>query len=385
MSQPHLCPARHQLLLAALAGLLVAAAAGAQTTVFADDSEAGSPWAWSYVENGIVDYLHPNLVDQSRYYTGGPADCSRNPPPPNWTAPFLTIDPASLRPGAVVAMFVNVHIERSTNYSDPAVFAEGVAELEAMAAIFAAHGAKLTVNVQDPFLDLVVAQSHPILATLVAGGHALGVHFHETEQLGPGANSLPPATWAARLSTMKAAIEAAGGPGADARAMSGGNQYPDLLTAMALAGMDIKLNYKSPTTQLSVPAAATTSPYYPGGWGSASALLRGGGDAVVFLPGGVAPLQCTSLGGVDSPISSAPFDYVTTSLRNTLDAAVVGKIQVFGIVFSLNRLTPALASQQEGLWARWFTEVLDPLAAAGALRYTTANQLADEVAAAVVH
>lgn len=350
--------------------------------LFEDGFEVGGPYSWSSVTGEAVDYLHANLVDQSAFYSGSPTECSQNPSPPDWGGTFVTIDPASVPAGAQVVLYVNVHVERSTNYNDPTVYDAGIWELENMASTFAAHGAKLTVNVQDPFLDQVETRGDTILADLVTAGHGIALHFHESEQLGPNPDALPPATWAARLSAMKTQAEAVSG--ATVRGMSGGNTYTQLFAALELAGLDIKFNYKVPGSQLSVAPALTVTPYYPSAWGSEAALLTSGGSTVLFLPQGVYPLHCTSPGGINSPVSVRPFDYLTRALSASLQSAAPGKIQVQGIVFSLNRLSPLWRSQQIALWNRYFTEVLDPLASAGVLRYATDGELADEVNAAIL-
>ena len=126
------------------------------------------------------------------------------------------------------------------------------------------------------------------------------------------------------------------------------------------------------------------TPYYPSAWGSEAALLTSGGNTVLFLPQGVYPLHCTSPGGINSPVSVQPFDYITRALEASLRSAVPGKIQVHGIVFSLNRLSPLWRNQQIALWNRYFTEVLDPLATAGVLRYASDAALADEVNVAIL-
>ena len=362
--------------------LLAAPAFGQEELVFEDGFEVGGPYSWSSVTGEAVDYLHANLVDQATFYTGSPSECSQNPNPPDWGGSFVTIDPASLPAGAQVALYVNVHVERSTNYDDPAVYDQGIFELESMAGVFEDHGACLTVNVQDPFLDQVESRGDPILANLHTAGHGIALHFHETEQLGPNPDTLPPATWATRLAAMKAQAEAVSG--ATVRGMSGGNTYSQLFTALELAGLDIKFNYKEPGTQRSVAPALTVTPYYPSAWGSEAALLTSGGSTVLFLPQGVYPLHCTSPGGINSPVSVRPFDYITRALEASLRSAVPGKIQVHGIVFSLNRLSPLWRNQQIALWNRYFTEVLDPLATAGVLRYASDAALADEVNVAIL-
>ena len=362
--------------------LLAAPAFGQEELVFEDGFEVGGPYSWSSVTGEAVDYLHANLVDQATFYTGSPSECSQNPSPPDWGGSFVTIDPASLPAGAQVALYVNVHVERSTNYDDPAVYDQGIFELESMAGVFEDHGAFLTVNVQDPFLDQVESRGDSILANLHTAGHGIALHFHETEQLGPNPDALPPATWATRLAAMKAQAEAVSG--ATVRGMSGGNTYSQLFTALELAGLDIKFNYKEPGTQRSVAPALTVTPYYPSAWGSEAALLTSGGSTVLFLPQGVYPLHCTSPGGINSPVSVRPFDYITRALEASLRSAVPGKIQVHGIVFSLNRLSPLWRNQQIALWNRYFTEVLDPLATAGVLRYASDAALADEVNVAIL-
>lgn len=362
--------------------LLAAPVFGQEELVFEDGFEVGGPYLWSSVTGEAVDYLHANLVDQSTFYTGSPSECSQNPNPPDWGGSFVTIDPASLPAGAQVALYVNVHVERSTNYDDPAVYDQGIFELDSMAGVFEDHGAFLTVNVQDPFLDQVESRGDSILANLHTAGHGIALHFHETEQLGPNPDALPPATWATRLAAMKAQAEAVSG--ATVRGMSGGNTYSQLFTALELAGLDIKFNYKEPGTQRSVAPALTVTPYYPSAWGSEAALLTSGGSTVLFLPQGVYPLHCTSPGGINSPVSVRPFDYTTRALEASLRSAVPGKIQVHGIVFSLNRLSPLWRNQQIALWNRYFTEVLDPLATAGVLRYASDAALADEVNAAIL-
>lgn len=370
---------------AALGWLFVSLAASALAqppTIFGDGFETGAPWEWSYPNTGLYDYRHAILVGQGSFYAGTADECAANPPVPDFEGAFEPLDPASVPAGRRILLYVNVHVERITPYADPQVFARGVAELEAMSELFLAHGAKLTVNVQDPFLDVVLAQGHPILQGLAAAGHELAIHFHENEQLGPGSDDLPPATWADRLAAMKAQIESAAGGLATVRAMSGGNTYARLFEALTLAGLDLKVNFKIPETQRSVPPALTVTPYFPGAWGSEAALLRGGGEEVLFIPQGVYPLHCNGSGGVNAPTGPWPFDYVTRALAASLASSAPDQVQVQGVVFSLNRLAadPATFAQQIGLWERWFAEVLDPLAEAGRLGYATNAEIADLVA-----
>lgn len=378
------CAPRPALALLVALALVLFGAGGAYAQddpIFADDLETGGPWLWSFAETDRVDYLHPKLVDQALFYDGTPAECATGPATPDFEGAFEPLDPAGVPPGTAVVLYVNAHIEKSTPYANPIVFAQGVAELEAMAAVFQAHGARLTVNVQDPFVDVVQSTNDPILHDLVAAGHELAIHFHEDEQLGADADSLAPAVWAARLAELKAQIEAESGGVAIVRGMSGGNSYAQLLEAMQLVGLDTKFNYKDPPTQLSVAPAVTVMPYFPGAWGSEEAMLRGGGEHVVFLPAGVYPLHCTTAGGINDPVRPRPFDRVTRALAASLDSAVPGEVQVQGLVFSLNRIDPATFDEQIGLWDRWFEEVLDPLAAAGVLYFSTASPIVDEVAA----
>lgn len=351
----------------------------AQGALFGNDFEGDAFGRWSDAV-GHVDHLAPRLVEQSTYYSGVAAECPPASETVDWSGAFATIDPATVRPGVRLDFAVEVHVEPHVQYATAeAFYARGRADLVDMGALFAARRARLTVEVQPPFTDVAQARGDDVLADLVALGHEVGVHFHEEAHLGPAANSRPVGDWTAVLGELRAQAEALSG--SDVTAWSGGNVYGGALAASAAAGLAVKSGFKDPATQRTAAAAVTVTPYFPGAWGSADALLvPGDGSGVLFVPTGVFPLHCTGPGSLDDPVSPAPFDFLTRALAASLDAATPLAAQAMSVVWHANGFRVD-RTRQIALWARYLDEVLQPLVDAGVLRYATLREIAAAVAA----
>lgn len=356
--------------MALVLALALSARLPAQQVIFTNNFENDSFGTWSAAV-GHVDHFWPLLVDQSAYYAGAPDECYPEDVVQDWDGPFDTIDPGSVGPGVTLDFVVEVHVEPFSTYiTSESFYQTSRSNVLQMATNFFAHGAKLTLEVQPPFTDAVAGHADTILADVLALGHQIGLHFHEDAQLGANANTLPVEDWIAVLSTMKAQAETLSG--GEVGSWSGGNLYPNALAASTGAGLSIKSGFKDPNTQSTAAAAVTVTPYFPGAWGSAEALLVGGGSDFLFVPTGVYPLHCTRVGAVDGPNSPAPFNYLTRAVAASLDAAQPLAAQAMTVVFHASGFTgsPAIRAQQIGLWNRYLTEVLDPLVAAGVLRFS---------------
>jgi hypothetical protein len=97
----------------------------------------------------------------------------------------------------------------------------------------------------------------------------------------------------------------------------------------------------------------------------------------VFVPSGVYPTHCERLEVVPRPYSYAAFDYSTIALRASLASSTPGMVNTFYVTFHPGDfMQPDNDEADFELWDTWLTEIVDPLVAAGRVRWATIGEMA---------
>jgi hypothetical protein len=151
-------------------------------------------------------------VDQSLHYAGAEDECwSKEALAASTATAFAeTIDP-SLGSPAVLLIGIVVHIEPQESYLEEGVYQRDAQRLRRVAEIVAAHGGRMTVQTQPPFLDVAESLNDPIHQDLAALGNEIALHFHEDEYVGPDSDRLPVAEYATAMAELMARIEQVSG------------------------------------------------------------------------------------------------------------------------------------------------------------------------------
>ena len=267
------------------------------------------------------------------------------------------------------------------DYHNRAYFERHVENLRTLAAIIEEHGGCMTVQAQSPFTVVAAQIGNTILSDLEDGGHEIALHFHEDAHLGDDCQGLPPSVWSAVMAEEIAYIHAAGVEGA-IRYWSGGNLYPEILTAASGAGLDINSDWKNPRTQSTDPELIGVNPWRPAGGPSASDVSAFSAHdptgPVIFLPGGVVdPVKFAHKNEiVATEGADAWFDVLADQVKQSLANARTDRVNVCHFTLHPGELIGNPNDPYAAL-DRFLTDVIDPLVAAGRIKWATFSKMAD--------
>lgn len=326
-----------------------------------------------------------------------------SPPAASPTAsPTVTTLPAPSKNEAVLLFGIGVHIEplgatvsplvgktepspgpggtTRPDYHQRLLFDRHVQDIKALAAIVERHGGKLTVQAQTPFTEIAIQSKEPILADLAKKGHELGLHFHENVHLGNNCESLSPETWTAVMTAEINFIKQAGAK--PVRYWSGGNLYPGLLKAAAMAGLEVMSDWKNPITQLTERPLIGLNPWRPAA-GPNGADVSGFAQhdpqgKIIFLPEGnytrpdfASMRRSPTMGG-----DAAYFDYLKDELQRSVAAVRPGMVNVFHFTVHPGEFRGSV-SEPFAVIDRFLTDAVDLLVKAGKVRWATFSEMAD--------
>lgn len=264
------------------------------------------------------------------------------------------------------------------DYNVPDIFNLHVGNIRTLAAIIEQHGGKLTVQAQTPFTRVVAESGNSILKDLQRRGHEIALHFHEDAHLGRHCAELPVATWTAVMREEIDLIRKAVDRDAPLRYWSGGNIYSGVLEAAQEAGLNVMSDHKNPRKQETDPALLAIHPWRPAGgpgYDDVAAFIRHDPRGkVIYLPDGIfadSDFRARKQG------SDADYlNFLTDGLERSLRAARKDRVNVFHITVHPGELRGSPRAQFQVL-AAWLTKVLDPLVAAGKVKWSTFSQMAD--------
>ncbi len=270
------------------------------------------------------------------------------------------------------------------NYHRRPDFERHVDDLSLLADTVESHGGVLTVQAQTPFTTSAATYGNPVLSDLEAQGHEIALHFHEDAHLGQDAEALPPSVWTAVMIEEIERIRAAGVAGPISY-WSGGNLYPHVYDAAAQAGLSINSDWKNPGTQSTPDLLTGIHPWRPSDGTTGEdvfAFARHDPDeAVVFLPGGAfdtalfsSKQQIKEEGGLD-----AWLDVIEDALLASLENVHPDRVNVFHFTAHPGEFVGSPTAQYEAL-DRFLTEIIDPLVAAGRIRWATFSEMSDAFA-----
>ncbi len=265
---------------------------------------------------------------------------------------------------------------QAPSYHNPHLYESHVRNLLGMAELVERHGGRLTIQVQSPFTDVVATSGDRCLADLEARGHEIALHFHEQAHLGRDSEHLPAQVWSSVMGEQLALIRMTGVRG-PIRYWSGGNLYPGLLQAAAIAGLDVYSDWKNPSTQSFPSELSGVHPWRPAegtDGDDISGFVRHDPESpIVFLPpGAVDPerfadkRQIVAEGGEE-----AWFAALAEQLLSSLAAARDDRVNAYHITLHPGELRSLLSLE------RFLTDVVDPLVASGAVQWATFSQMAD--------
>ncbi len=264
------------------------------------------------------------------------------------------------------------------DYNDPEIFKMHVGSIQSLAAIIEQHGGKLTVQAQTPFTRVAAESGDSLLTDLQKRGHEIALHFHEDAHLGRNSENLPAATWAAVMREELDLIRRAVGREVRLRYWSGGNIFPGVLEAASAAGLDVMSDHKNPRKQETDPALLAIHPWRPAGgpgFDDVAAFVRHDPKGrIIYLPDGIfadADFHARKQG------SDADYlNFLTDGLERSLRAARKDRVNVFHITVHPGELRGNPRAQFQVV-AAWLTKVIDPLVAAGKVKWSSFSEMAD--------
>ncbi|MBN2547681.1 MAG: hypothetical protein JXB15_00875 [Anaerolineales bacterium] len=270
---------------------------------------------------------------------------------------------------------------RKGDYNVPQYFERHVQDIQTMADIVEAHGGRMTVQAQTPFTQAAIDNQNGILADLAQAGHEMALHFHEDAHMGDNSSRLPVETWCAVMKEEIALIEQASGVD-EVLYWSGGNLYPDIFEAAACAGLQVNSDWKNPQTQSTPDELMGVNPWRPAGGTDGydlSQITRHDPQGeIVFLPEGqfsrndfASMRRAEGTGG-----DQAYFEFLAQSLRDSLAAAQVDKVNVFHFTVHPTEFRGDPEHPFEVI-DRFLAEVVDPLVASGQVRWATFSEMAE--------
>ncbi len=269
------------------------------------------------------------------------------------------------------------------SYHTPQLFQRHVQDIRTVTGIIERHGGRMTVQAQTPFTTVAAAAGETLLGDLERRGHEPALHFHEDAHLGRNPEPLPVTTWCAVMNEEIAALRAAGVTG-PVRYWSGGNLYPGVLDAAVCAGLDVNSDWKNPQTQRTDSSLTGVHPWRPAGGPSATDLAafarHDPAGRVIFLPEGQYDREDFASSRRGEQGDQAYFDYLRLSLVRSLAAARADRVNVFHFTVHPGEFRGD-ARRPFSVIDRFLTDVVDPLVAAGRVRWATLSQMADAFAA----
>jgi acetyl esterase/lipase len=265
---------------------------------------------------------------------------------------------------------------KPSDYRDEKFFYQHVTDIKNLAAVMEKHRGRLTVQVQTPFTSMIEQEKSSLLSDLEKKGHEIALHFHEDKHLGPNCEKLPVSTWAAVMSEEIGVIRQAGA--SRVRTWSGGNLYSGVLEAASKAGLDIYSDWKNPRSQT---ADGVTFGLYP--WRPAEGpdpddmsgfAVNDPGGKVIFLPWGLSSTGSIAAKGRGNEDNL--FNTLKQSINLSLSKVDVNKVNVFHFVVHPGEITGPRGTPYASL-DKFLTEFIDPLVAAGKVRWATYSGMAD--------
>ncbi len=270
------------------------------------------------------------------------------------------------------------------DYRQGPLFERHVQDILAVTGIIEAHGGRMTVQTQSPFTQVAIQSGNAILKELEARGHEIGLHFHEDAHLGRNPDTLPVETWCAVMKEEISFIYQTGVKN-PVRYWSGGNLYPGLLQAASCAELNVNSDWKNPKTQTTDEQLIGIHPWRPAGGPSENNLTafaqHDPQGKVVFLPEGLydrtdfASMRRSETSGGDE----AYFNFLKQSLDNSVAAADPDRVNVFHFTVHPGEFRGDPA-RPFAIIEQFLTDVVDPLVAAGKVRWATFSQMADAFA-----
>jgi hypothetical protein len=317
-------------------------------------------------------------VDQSHFYEGTEDECWDMEALRTSTATSFaeTVDPNVGSPDALLYFGIVVHIEPHEEYLNENRYQKDAERLRRVAEIVAAHGGRMTVQTQPPFLDMDETLGDPIHKELEALGNEIALHFHEDVYVGSGSDHLPVEDYVRAMSELRAQIKQVSG--ASVTNWAGGNTYIHMWEAASQAGYKTNCNYKNRYTQTSAPGFAVVNPWRPAGAANEEErLVHDPNGLIIYIPSGVYPIHCRKLEAVPRPYGYEAFDYVTYALKASLQSATPEMVNTFYITFHPGDFLEVGDDEEDfASWDAWLTQIIDPLVADGRLRWATIAEMA---------
>jgi len=270
---------------------------------------------------------------------------------------------------------------RQMNYNHRSDFERHVDDLLNLAATVEEHGGVLTIQAQTPFTTSCVRFGDAVLADLEDRGHEIGLHFHENVHLGEEEDNLPPEVWAAVMEEELDWIRRAGVEG-PLQYWSGGNLYPQILLAAADAGLSLNSDWKNPATQSTPSALIDIHPWRPSGGTDGENLTafatHDPNGRIIFLPGGrIDPVAFAHKSTIrETEGLEGWLDVLEDALRLSLAAARGDRVNVFHFTVHPGEFVGDPDHPYE-LLNDFLDDVVDPLVAAGRIRWATFSEMGE--------
>jgi acetyl esterase/lipase len=298
-----------------------------------------------------------------------------------------TMDSGSSRADAVLLFGIGIHVEPldgqrpgQGDYNNPVFFGHHVEDIRILAKMVERYGAKLTVQAQTPFTLMAILSHETLFADLEANGHEFGLHFHEDAHLGATPGAAPVGDWAVAMAREVSYLKQAGAT--EVRYWSGGNLYPGILDAAAIAGLDVMSDWKNPHSKQTSELVIGVNPWRPSGGPSAQSLAafakHDPHGKIIYLPDGyydpvdfAAKRQMMWKGG-----AQAYFDYIEESLERSLELAQPDRVNVFHITIHPGEFRGNTAEPYE-IVDHFLADVVNPLVKADKVRWATFSEMGD--------
>ncbi|MDD5677872.1 MAG: hypothetical protein PHW60_07760 [Kiritimatiellae bacterium] len=265
------------------------------------------------------------------------------------------------------------------DYTDPVFFNRHVNDIGRLAEIVASHHGRLTVQAQTAFTRVCVERKTSILADLLKAGNEIALHLHEDAHLGRHCDNLEPAVWTAIMKEEMDWIQRAC-PDARIRYWSGGNNYPQLLTAAADAGLEVMSDHKNPHRQQTFTELLAINPWRPAGGpteDSVETFARHDPQGkIIYLPDGI--FSNADFRERKQEGNGAYFDSMTEGLELSLKAARADRVNVFHLTVHPGEFRGAPGNRQFDILDRWLTQIVDPLVKARKVRWATFSEMAED-------
>ena len=274
------------------------------------------------------------------------------------------INPDLASAGTKLYLSFVCHQEPHKQYSQEKYTRERLEGLDNFTKLLDKFGAKLTLQIQQPFTETLKKLNENPFKELELNGHEVCTHYHENVYV---PNHAPRAQRVKALADLKADIDSFG---VSNLTLCGGWQQTDIVEIAGEVGYKYLDNYKYAPTQEGSEAGLSVNPYRPAGDNIEEVAENG---LCLYLPEGPWDMV-TKPASIKHHPTPDMFDAFTEMINATLPKLELGRVNCANVVMHLGNFAGHGAEETLEIYEQYFEEILSPHAETGLIKFATISE-----------